>query len=952
MKCAALLIIFTLASVGVVSGAAGFAANEQADEAQFHFLRGNRAYQDKRYEDALASWYQSNRLVPNRNVQFNIARCLQRLGRYDEAFRAWSTLLAQSLPEEEAKSTRAALAELRPHLALVDIRSTPPGAIIYARRRDLGALGVTPKVLALAPGATTILLERPGYRPLQLQTELVRGQTQELVADLELIRGHVVLRGIPEDAEVRRDLLDGELLRRGPGPFDTLPGPLILFVSAPGYQTERVALTVVPDDTVISDVLLTPAIPPSGNLVVRANITGALIRIDGKEAGFTPSVIRRLPTGDHQVEISEEGRRSYRSSITIRNDEHTFVDAQLDRADPEITAATKSEVVSELAPASITVVTADEIAAMGYATLTQALTAVRGTFTSNDRSYESLGFRGFSPPGDYTNRVLILVDGHPSNDIVTGQGYVGHDFDIDLANVARIEVVRGPGSVLYGTGALFGVINVVTRRPAEGAHGAANTMVGSMSYASGRATASARTGDAEVMVSAAALDFAGQRRYTWDQADNQGAPAVVFDGDGEQARHADVRARLGSLSLRAGYNNRRKEVPTGAFDTAPMRGSYLNDHRAYADLRLDHLLGASRLILRAAYDASWYHGHFAMLDPAATREEDLKAQWLTGEARLELPEFLRQRLTLGTEMVEQVSLTTVAPIADPIPRDRIVSAYLVDNVRLHARLTLDLGLRVDRYTHSFGSVLNPRLALVGKPYARGNTKLLLGRSFRAPSPNERAVSQTGVLRPEIIWSAELEHSHAINNDLRLLAAVFANDLQNLIVVDGPGFDAPFVNMTGRVRGLGAEGELRWEPGGGTLLSLAATYQRVRVQGDGQDAPFVNSPNVLAQGRALVPLVGPMLRLGAELVLDAGRHARADSRLLGEATADSRLDDVILCNLTLSGELRSVRLRYFAGLYNLFDVRDARAGFPTSAEYRSRTIPRLGRNLRAGLAWSF
>lgn len=952
MKCPALLIIVAIAWVGIVSDAAGFTSTEQADEAQFHFLRGNSAYQEKRYEDALASWYQSNRLVPNRNVQFNIARCLQRLGRYGEAFRAWSTLLAQSLPEEEATSVRAALAELRPHLALVDIRSTPPGAIIYAGRKDLGALGVTPKVLALAPGATSIILEHPGYRPVQLQTDLVPGQPRELVAIMELIRGQVVLRRIPQDAEVRRDLLDGELVRRGPGPFSTLPGPLVLFVSAPGYQTERVALTAVPDQTVISDVVLTPAIPPTGTLVVRANITGALIRIDGKEAGFTPSVIRRLPTGDHQVEISEEGRVSYRTSIVIRNDEHSFVDGQLDRADPEITAATKSAVLSELAPASITVVTADEIAALGYASLTEALTAVRGTFTSNDRSYESLGFRGFSPPGDYTNRVLILIDGHPINDMVTGQGYVGHDFDVDLANVARIEVVRGPGSVLYGTGALFGVINVVTRRPAEGAHGAANTMVGSMSFASGRATASARKGNAEIMVSAAALDFAGQQRYTWNQTDSQGAPAVVLDADGERARHADLSARTGSLSLRAGYNDRRKELPTGAFYTDPVRGSYLYDHRAYADLRLDQAIGASRVILRAAYDASWYHGHFAKINPAETKQEDLKGQWLTGEARLELPELLRQRLTLGAEMVEQVSLTTAAPTGDPIPRDRIASAYLVDNLRLHARLYLDLGLRVDRYIHSFGNVLNPRLALVGKPYARGNTKLLVGRSFRAPSPNERAESKTGALRPEIIWSAELEHSHAINNDLHLLAAVFANDLQNLIVVEGPGFDAPFVNMSERVRGIGAEGELRWEPGGGTLLSIAATYQRVRVQGDGLDAPFVNSPSVLAQGRALVPLVYPVLRLGTEIVLDSGRHSRTDNRLMGESNADSRLDDAILCNLILSGELRSVRVRYFAGLYNLFDVHDARAGFPTSTDYRNRTIPRLGRSLRAGLTWSF
>jgi len=148
----------------------------QADEAQSHFLHGNRAYQEKRFEDALASYYLSNRLVANRNVQFNIARCLDRLGRYDEAYRAWSTLLNQPLPEKDRKAVQVAIDGLRPHLALVEVETTPPGATIYAGRRDLGALGVTPKSLALRPGMTKIILDREGYRPVELEAEPVQGK--------------------------------------------------------------------------------------------------------------------------------------------------------------------------------------------------------------------------------------------------------------------------------------------------------------------------------------------------------------------------------------------------------------------------------------------------------------------------------------------------------------------------------------------------------------------------------------------------------------------------------------------------------------------------------------------------------------------------------------------------------------------------------------------------------
>ena len=177
-----------------------------------------------------------------------------------------------------------------------------------------------------------------------------------------------------------------------------MPGPAVLFVSAPGFQTERVVVDVPPDTSVPVDVLMSPAVTPAGTLVVRANIAGALVRIDGKEAGFAPAVIDGVPAGSRRVEILEEGRQPFLEIVDVRKGERIFVDAHLGHADTEVTAATKSAVASESAPAAITIITADEIAAFGYTTLVEAVNAVRGTFTSNDRSYESIGFGGFSPP--------------------------------------------------------------------------------------------------------------------------------------------------------------------------------------------------------------------------------------------------------------------------------------------------------------------------------------------------------------------------------------------------------------------------------------------------------------------------------------------------------------------------------------------------------------------------
>jgi outer membrane receptor protein involved in Fe transport len=934
----------------VASPSAASPIVEQADEAQFHFLRGNRAYQDKRFEDALASYYLSNRLVPNRNVQFNIARCLDRLARYDESYRAWTTLLDQSLPDKERQAVRDAIDQLRPHLALLDIATTPPGATVFAGRRDLGALGVTPKSLSLPAGLTKIILERDGYRPVELVAEPSKGKQIKLSATLQRIFGEIDIRRVPEDAEIRRNFLDGEVLRRGPGTAKILPGPSVLFVSAPGFQTERVVVDVLADAVVPVDVLMSPAVAPAGTLVVRANIASALIRIDGKEAGFAPAVIEGVAAGSRRIEILEEGRQPFRETVEVKQGERAFVDAHLAHADSEVTAATKSAVASESAPASITIITADEIAAFGYTTLVEAVNAVRGTFTSNDRSYESIGFGGFSPPGDYTKRVLVLVDGHPINDVVTGQGYVGHDFDVDLANVARIEIVRGPGSVLYGTGALFGVINVVTRRAGEGMHAAVNTTAGTMGVASARATASARAGNADVMVSVGAMNSDGDIRFVVPADVNTSVPQTVLNADGERAYHADVVGHLGPFSLRAGFNDRKKNLPTDAYDTRPWLGtSYQEDRRGYAEIRLDEDIQHFHLAARAAYDKSAFHGHYVGDQTAGdpTSDEDIGAQWITGEVRLETPVFLHQRFTLGSEVAKQIQLETVAPV----PKDLIVSAYLVDDIQVTNRLHVNAGLRSDSYTKSFGTTLNPRFALIGKPYLQGNTKLLIGRSFRAPSPNERADTTDGNLRPEVMSSVEIEHTHVVSDDVRLVGALFANRLNDLIFeVNDPQAGIIFQNKTNQVRSVGAEGELRWEPGGGTLFSVSLTRQKVEELSPQGNSPFLNAPDTLFKVRALCPLVGLALRFGTELVLDSGRHFRQTDA--NAPAADDRVDDAVLWNLSLSGEYRAFHLHYFAGMFNVLDVHDPRAGIPTSIDFPLALIPRYGRSMRAGLAWAF
>ncbi len=924
------------------------AADNTADEADLAFSRGNDAFSKGRYDEALGHYFLSHRLVPNRNVLFNIARCFEAMNRHDEAYRYYADLSRQELGPDDAREVARSLQRIRPRVALVQVESEPAGAEVYVDRVDLGLRGRTPLTLALSPGPHTIMVRKDGHRSSEREATLQRGRELTERFELPLVTGTVRLTGSPQGAWVR-EAADGPVIGTLPAELALVPGQRTLFVGAEGFGTQQLLVEVKGDERTAREVALGPAPLATGRLVVTANRESALVLLDGKEVGFTPAVLT-VPVGEHRLSISRPDLSPFETKVLITEGAEERVNADLYYRPPPVRAASKSLADVDEAPASVTVITREEIDGFGYQTLAEALSGVRGLYLTNDRIYTYLGIRGFAPPGDLNTRLLILWDGHAMNDVWAGQAFAGHDLAVDLDEVARIEVVRGPGSTLYGTGAFFAVVNLV---PRDALSGRRNVEVTGGTGALGRWRGHAAAGwspdeTTSVVVSGAALGVKGA------EVTNLGSLGTVQGNDAERARFGSARVRWGEFTFFGLVNDREKLIPTAPYGTLiGTHGSMVDDSRGFAELRWDRTLAnGGSFSARGYYDATRYEGRWPF--PGATPDEPLlyresgRADWVGGEARGRLRLFGQNHLTAGLELQHQYRIEQefFAETVQPLERRQrtLFSAYLLDEWRLHPRALLSAGLRVDRYLDLDVTPVTPRLALILKPYAAGVTKLVAGQAFRAPNAYELYYHDLNLsqrvalsLRPEIITTFEIEHAHDLTRELRLTVSGYHNRISDLVVLETdagePQCGSPrgteaciaYTNVDDLVRAFGAEAGLRWQPG--RHLMVDASYSFVNLVGAAAELT-AGTPRHLASGRILVPLLDSNLRLSAQ---GGYQSARSSPRIEGGA------GEALLLDVGLSGE--SEHLRWFAGVRNLLDEEYA---LPVGNEFSQPLVPQYGR----------
>ena len=628
---------------------------------------------------------------------------------------------------------------------------------------------------------------------------------------------------------------------------------------------------------------------------------------------------------------------------------------------PTVYGASKREQKVTDAPSSVTIITADDVKKYGYRTLGDILQSVRGLQISNDRNYYYLGIRGFSRPGDYNGRVLVLVDGHRINDNVYDSGFIGTEFILDVDLISRVEVIRGPGSSLYGNNAFFGVINVVTKKGREFGGPEISGVVASFDSYKGRWTYGQQfKNGVELLLSGSWHDSAGPRRLYFTDYDAPETNYGIAQGtDDQDFQNAFANVSYRDFNLQGAFVSREKGIPTGAYETVFNSSSNRTvDERGYVSLKYEHTFFDQLDVMgRAYYDHYLYDGDYLYDyaepgDPPdlVLNQDETRGDWVGGEFQV------RERLegghtfTLGAEYREDLrqdqrnfDRQPYDLLFDHAGHSRNWGVYLQAEVALLTNLTLNAGARYDEYD-TFGDTANPRVGVIYHPWPKTGVKFLYGSAFRGPNAYELYYQDLSTakanpnLGPETINTYELIFEQHLGNHLRATATGFYYEIDDLISqTTDPADDLVVFENLDKTDAKGVELELEGQWAGGWRGRVSYTLQEARNLET--DELLSNSPRQLFKANLTAPLVADKLFLGLE-ISNTGRR---------ETLTGNLAPAYWVANATLFSQNVVKGLEVSASVYNVFDQL---YGHPGRMEHRHDVIWQGARTFRVKLTYKF
>ena len=661
-----------------------------------------------------------------------------------------------------------------------------------------------------------------------------------------------------------------------------------------------------------------------------------------------------------------------------------------------IASGTRTPVDKAAAVASV--ITADDILAMGATDLDQVLESVPGLHvTRSDQAYSPrYVIRGIA--SSFNAQTLVLINGIPITSLFVGNR--GNAWGgMPVRAISRIEIIRGPGSALYGADAFAGVINIVTKARAElegtqvvARGGSFNTRAVSLEHG-----ADVAGFDVGLVVEAEATDgwrevVTEDRQTLFDQF--YGSSASLAPGPvntGKKMVEARLDIARGDSRLRAGYQGRYDlGTASGIFQALDPQG-YARSERFNADYTWSRqdLTPDWGLEGRVSYYRGSQEVRDSLLLPPGTtvpdggnvlhvypdglsgnpgfREDNVRVD-VSGRydglashvVRMGAGVFrgdmykVTETKNFYADLSPRPGLEDVSDSAEtylPERDRRSVYAFAQDEWKLAEAWQLTSGLRYDHYS-DFGDTTNPRLALVWAPTSRVSTRLLYGRAFRAPSLVELFTTSNPValgnpnVKPETLDSYELAFTHNVSADLLYTANVYHYRINDLITFVPSSLGTIQAKNSGSRRGNGLELEADYTPIDNIRLLLNFSVQRAEDESTAH--PVGEAPEREAYARSEWTL-RPGWQLAGQLTWN-GKQKRAagDSRAPVAATT--------VVDLTLRRHDVIAGLDLAASVHNLLDenVREPSPGpgpaFPFTAV--PGDFPMAGRSVYGEVTYRF
>lgn len=467
------------------------------------------------------------------------------------------------------------------------------------------------------------------------------------------------------------------------------------------------------------------------------------------------------------------------------------------------------------APAVVTVITSEDIKATGATNLVDILEGVPGIHVrASHFAYRPLvHFRGAN-----ANQTLLMVNGNPMKDLMWGFGIFWKGLPVSM--IKQIDIIRGPGSALFGADASAGVINIITKTSSK----ITDTQTG------------VRTGsfDTKTVWHQQGWDWNGyQLGLTIEASDTDGHdPFIRSDGQTIQDTTNSTNASYAPNDTQYGWSNEDIRISVAKGDwrlhTDYMHHGDLNVGLTGAGV-LDPITRASdsRYNLDLIYDNESFKKNWGLTTKLAYQHLDYTSgngfqerppgytdatgtypagvinQMRSAERRLNFEAsslytgFNDHTLRLGAGYtwqdlyaVNQSINSGTGADGNPLPSGgpivnvsdtpyafapektrKISYLFLQDAWQIIDTLELTAGARYDNYS-DFGNILNPRLALVWKTSDRLTSKLMYGEAFRAPSyqelfSNTSFARPNAALDPESSETIDLAFAYAATKDLRL-----------------------------------------------------------------------------------------------------------------------------------------------------------------------------------------